>query len=377
METIKFYYYYYESIFTGYPFFIRIATAMVIILTTIYIITLIVFFFSFYNIKRLKSKVDSIENDYKDKLKAIMFSPENLSNEEIRTELQLDNKKLKGWKKKEITDLILSLKPQKVDTYFNQNNYSGILDVFAIIPYWETKLKVRNLNNNKKALRIMENLGKNIPGSSLSSRIEERNPDLRKHVKTGFMHCASYDNFRFLDDDFDNQFNPLDEMRIHAALIEQNKKKQLPPLIRWVNNSQNETYKAFLIEEIGFFNQQESASKLLELFQVSKSNKVKAKIVETLGLLKYIKAIPIFLNEYGVCSEQVQAAIVSVLGESEPPEAIEFLKEVYAGTSNEGLIIKIVQNIYKLDHEKETFFTLKQNASGVFQKSIFDFVEQA
>lgn len=375
-DTLKFYYYYYESQFMGAPFLIRIASAIIIFLAIIYISTLIRFFFFIYINRRSQNRLNYIAGEYKDKLKHIMFSSDNLSGEEIKAELRVENKKMQSWKKKEITNLILSLKPKDIDIQFNEENYSKILDTFSLVPFWEAKLKIRNLSNNKKALRILENLGRNIPGSSFSSRIEEHDPDLRKHVKSGFIHYASYDNFKFLDDDFDNQFNSLDEMRIHAALTVQAKKRQLPPLIRWVISSKNAAYRAFLIEEIGLFKQQECAPKLLELFKTSRNNKVKEKIVETLGMLKYTKALSVFMTEYESCAEKVQTAIVSVVGDFGTPEALQFLKEVYDGTSNNGLTIKIVQNIYKLDHEKATFSYLKQNASGLFNKSVFEFVEQ-
>lgn len=314
---------------------------------------------------------------YDHRLQSILYSSEYYALEEVRHKLDIDHVVLKKWEKEILTDLITAIKKGKKGKKINEKNYTTVLDAFALTLFWENNLRTRNLKKNKDALRKLESLGRKIPSSSLAYRVEERNRDLRKHVKSGFIHYASYDNFKFLEDDFDDDFNPLDEMRIHAALRERAKQKQLPLLMRWVNTAENETYKCFLIDEIGFFKQTESCQHLLDLYRETRSNPVKAKIVQTLGTLKYTQALTEFSESYGSVPESVQICIIDAMGQFETPETLLFLEKIYHQSANTDTFIRIVHNIYTIDSTKETFLRLKRSALSPFQLSVFDHAEQS
>lgn len=380
METLissfKFYFFYLQAKYAGFPYTVRIAAFIVVLLAITYFFTLYQFILSMYRIKRERLRKNDISKKYKEKLKSILFASENYSGENIKNQLNTENTSFKKWEKEKITDLILDLKMEKNPIPLNEKNYSRVLDAFSLVSYWEGYLRTRNLKKNKEALRQLDSLGKIIPSSSLAYRIEERNHDLRKHVKSGFIHYASYDNFKFLEDDFDSDFNPLDELRIHVALKERAKQSHLPLLIRWVQSAKNESYKCFLIGEIGLFKQKESAPQLLEMYKETTSDRIRTEIVKTLGALKYVEAQDILASDYGSSPEMLQSKIIDTMGQFGTPEALRFLVKIYGQASNTDLYIKIVHNIYKVDEQKDIFRSLKEHTTSTFQKSVFDQAEQ-
>lgn len=380
METLvssfKFYFFYLQAKYAGFPYIVRIAAFVVALLAITYLFTLYQFFLSMYRIKQEKKHKNDIAKRYKDLLRNIIFSTENFSLDQIKNTLKADEGSLKKWEKEKISDLIHDIKTEKNTAPVNEKNYSRVLDAFSLVTYWEGYLRTRNLKKNKEALRQLDNLGKIIPSSSLAYRIEERNHDLRKHVKSGFIHYASYDNFKFLEDDFDHDFNPFDELRIHVALKERAKQTHLPLLIRWVNSAKSEAYKCFLIGEIGLFKQKESAPQLLELYKESSSERLRTELVKTLGILKYAEAITALAADYSTSSESLQSAIIEAMGQFGSHEALGFLVRIYHQTTNTDLFIKIVHNIYRIDEQRTTFFALKKEATTTFQRSVFEQAEQ-
>src|SRR5690554_3118524 len=135
----------------------------------------------------------------------------------------------------------------------NITNYKNLLSSFNLVEFWEEELRVNDYKRNQRALRVLDDLGDNVPGSIITRKVHNTNNELRKNAKSLSMKFSSYDSFKYLEDDFDKNLNELDKVRIHSALKENAKHKPLPLLIRWVKLSKNEKFKTFLIKEMGFF----------------------------------------------------------------------------------------------------------------------------
>lgn len=375
-ETIRFYIYYWDSLFIGFPIVIRIVSTLVVLLAILYIVSLFRFIYLAYSFERKKRHFEQVKQKYAIKLKSILFSTSNTYPDAVKSELEIENVSFKKWEKDDITQLILSIKQEKKIGQINVNNYIAVIDAFGLISFWEENLRNKSLEKNMQALRMLDSLGINIPGSILANKVQGLNSNLRKYAKSEHIRFASHDAFKFLEEDFDGDLNPLDEIRIHASLKERAKLKSLPLLIRWVNTAQNEAYKCFLIKEIGLFNQAGSAQQLLELYQNTMSFRIKASIAEALGLLKYTQAVPILTFNYDSNPEFVQASIINAMGQFATPEALAFLEVIYNQTSDDELFIKIVRNIYLIDSRKETYLRLKDVTTNIFRKSVFANAEQ-
>lgn len=258
----------------------------------------------------------------------------------------------------------------------NVNNYKETLKAFNLPSFWEDQLKSSNLKDEGTALRILDDMSGDASSSAISNKTGSQNNNLRKHAKSIFMKFDSNDAFRFLDDDFDKDFNALDQVRIHDALKDKFKTRSLPLLMRWVNTAKDESFKSFLIQEIGYFQQKESADQLLEVFEDSSSAMVKSQIAKTLGKLDYKPALPVLIYGFKYNSTQVQHSIIYALGEIGGSEALDFLEKVYSQTHNKETLIEILKNIHLIDDTGMVFQKLKGESSSDFESSIFEYIEQ-
>jgi len=375
VSFFKFYFYYLDALFTGFPLVIRAATLLVMLMAIIIFVGLYRFLFSIYKIKRQKRRKEKIRNLYEANIREIVFSPQTLSDEEIRDRLGVVEKgAFKEWESRYITDLLLAVKNEKESSYLNEENYAEVIRLFSLVIFWDSQLHKRSLKKNKRALRRLINISQNIPEGIFTHLHHTNNHDLRKHAKYGHMQLSAHNPFKFLDEDFDQRFNSLDEIRIHAAL--KAREKRLPLLIRWVHNTQNDSYKCFLIEEIGLFNQTECAPQLMDMFKEAKSDQLKAAIAKTLGMLNCEGAVTVITSEYGLCSEPVQLSIIDALESIASRQALVFLENECYKTLNDELFIKIVRSIYRIDSKHETYPRLKQNSRNSFQQTVFEHVER-
>lgn len=258
---------------------------------------------------------------------------------------------------------------------YNNNNYNEILKALDLPTYWEGRLKSKLNKDSVHSLRMLEHLGENVSGTAISQKLYSENTHVRRHAKSIFMKFSSHDSFKFLDNDFDRDFNAFDEVRIHTSLVKRESSKPLPLLMRWVNVAQNDKYKAFLIYEIAFFNQIESASDLLQLYKNTTAHVVKKAIVEALGDFEYQEAISVFIEDFNYVDLPIQSEIISAFKKIGGEDTLLFLESLYASTENKELLVKILSAIFVLDKSKVVYNKIKAQATTEFEKQIFGYVE--
>lgn len=260
---------------------------------------------------------------------------------------------------------------------YNTNNYKAILKALDLPSYWEGRLKSKVTKESKHSLRMLNDLGDILPGSAISHKLFSGNQSVRKHAKSVFMNLSSHDSFRFLDNDFDRDFNALDEVRIHKALVSKSSEKPLPLLMRWVNVATNDEYKAYLIKEIAFFNQIESAPQLVALYKESSNVVVKNSIVSTLGKIGYKDAVPTLIADYDYANISTQELILQTLSKLGGGEVLEFLINLYAKAANKEQMVKLIEYIYKIDNGGMKYNKLKQTVKSDFERTAIAFVERS
>ena len=168
METIvsffKFYFYYLDALFTGFPLVVRTTTVFVMLLAIIIIIALSRFLYSIYKMKRQKKRKAKIRNLHEEKMREIIFSPQTFSEEEIRDRLGVVEKgTLKDWESRYITDLLLAVKSEKESSFLNEENYTAVIRIFSLVGFWDRHLHKRSPKKNKRALRRLISLTQDIP----------------------------------------------------------------------------------------------------------------------------------------------------------------------------------------------------------------------
>lgn len=371
MDTIKFYLYYLDSLFIGYPFVIRMTVSLIMLLISLYVIAMIKIVVTVRKRKRDNARRENISERFGEKLKTVLLTEQELSFFEMKDLLNPDDTVFKNWEKRYITDLVIQLKEKPS---FNDHNYTHLLEIFPLLEFWEKKLQKDNLGESKNAIRILDQIREGITGSLFSKKINSNEASLRKHVKSEYLKYASNDAFKFLENNFDKDFNGLDGVRLHDSLKERDAARPLPLLTKWLKNSEKESYQSFIIKEIGYFEQKAAAPYLVELFKTTDSVLVKTEIANTLGVLKYEEATTVMAEEYPYNTTLVQEAIIDMMGELRTKESFDFLKEIYPQTQNDETVIKIIENLYKIDKRKTNAF-IQKSAPSSFEKETLAYIK--
>lgn len=372
MDTLKFYFYYIDSIFTGFSPIIRLTVLAVMLLGFLYITFLLRLFIVQNKIRRKRRRWEEFKETYREKINRIVYAPYQMDQEEIENEMSVPmNYFKKRWQKENFSKLILTIKSEKEEgkqeketLSLNENNYELLLSLFQIDIYWLKELSTKNIRRKKRALRYLDELGYNQISSYLTPLLQHKNEELRKLARSVFVKFDSHDPYKFMEENFDKKFNRLDEIRVHDALIQKSKEHKLPLLTHWMQEAKNIDYRCFLIREIAIFKQYESIPYLLDLFKKSKNNREKAEIVDTVGALEYKEALPFFISEYALSPKMVQLSIVKAIGAMGEREHISFLHQEYQGSYNNELQEEIKTAIHKLQE--------KDKNQETKEKSIFD-----
>ncbi len=377
METLEYYFHYLDAAFAGMPLIISVTVILVLLLLGVSVFCLSRTLFLNYKDGQNLNRLNVIVSKYNDRLNSILYNPNQLNLNEVHDVFDHDLKLTKKWEIEHLTNLIVTLKQFGKAKELNLHNYAMVIEAFDLYTYWEDQTTKGTRVCKKKALRMLDNIGASVPNSIIQRLAYNKDDSLRKLARAESFKINKSNTFKFMEDDFDKGFNHLDELRIHSGLISNAKKKTLPLFGRWIRTAKNEDFKCFLIREIAFFNQQESASYLMELYKTTDSVIVKSQIVITFGALKYEPAFTMLTDDYPYSSTPVQNAIVDVMGEYGSPEALDFLKNIYKSTHHDDKsFIKIIENIYKIDCQAKLIFKeLRKYAASEFEKKAFSYVE--
>lgn len=362
IDTIKYYFYYLDSIFIGYAPIIRATMFMVYLLFTIYFSAIVSLLFIQRKRKNKIKRYDRYKKSYESNLREVIFSENDIKREDIISKIDIpikDNKK--KWQKEVLTKLVLFI----ADIYnqsnhtqeMNLNNYSETVSILELESYWLKQLSSSRLKRKKRAVRKLDDLTGSIVTGNLARLTNTPNPFLRKLARIEFIKSKGDDAYKFLKEGFDPSFNNFDAIRIHNALKEKSQNERLPLMISWVKNTKNEDFIIFLIKEIGFFEQSESAPYLLEMFKESESQRKKAEIVRSLTKIKYEPALDIINNKFMLASSILQDSIINAMGVMGNKKTISTLKEyqeiVHTNKSKEEIkkAIKLIKDKYNINSE--------------------------
>lgn len=349
---MKYIIYYLESHFAGYAPMIRIAVLAVFILISLYIIALLTFQIIAFRRKLQKRRTRRVYKKYRKKLMEIFYLDGDLSFEDISEKLvptikfNLDKK----WFKEIITDLIITLKKAETEhNKLNIGNYNSVLVYFGLEKFWADRITSHGVASSIKALRKLESLTNQLSASVVAPLLHHRDKELRKLARSEFMKFESDNAYQFMEEvDFDKDMNRLDEIRLHESLKKIHERQgYLPQLTQWIKKANNEKFKCFVIREVGFFMQEESAPYFMELFTQSSSVNVKGEIVDALGALRYKPALPLLVSEFASSSLQIQNKIIKAVGRIGRKESLSFLKDIYPYAYNGDMENNIIDSIKK------------------------------
>lgn len=379
MNEFKYYYYYYSSLFAGYPFVIKTAVAIIMLLLFLTAMSLIRFFFIRYKQLLEEKRKEKVDKSYREKLITLLFFT---FKEVTVTKLKEDNElsePIKNWQKRLLTNLILEIKNDKAyeidGGVFHNINYYNFLSYSKLFDYWISELSSSNTSKAINALRMVNQIGEGVSGSAFSHSVNHHNKYLRKFARITFTRFDANNPYMYFEQGFDKNFNKFDEKRLHYILIEMNKDYPIPPLSKWIHNSDNTSYKCFLIREMGYFNQQEGIPYLIEMYKAEAELPVQCQIMETLGDLKYSPMIELVKEDFNYAHQLLQKAMIEGLRKLNSKKCLPFLNDAYNNTQFNEVKIQIVELLSEFDQDGiDILNSLSNKSKSKFEDNLFAYV---
>ncbi len=121
MDTVKFYLYYLDSVFVGYPFIIRTTVILVMLLLTLYVIAMLRILIIERRRNRNLKRQEKISETYKSKLISVLLTDKDMSFYEVKDILNPNDNDFKNWEKKYLTYLIIGIKNKPTIRIFYLN----------------------------------------------------------------------------------------------------------------------------------------------------------------------------------------------------------------------------------------------------------------
>ncbi len=340
------YYLYYlsylSSLYNGYPLIIRATVVMVMVLSAITLFGVLRLLYIGYKINRRDKRRKDTKDHFEEKLTFVMKNKVNYDVEEIQELLEYDVNKTKKWKTDVLTDLVLSVKNSVYkQNELNELNYKNCLEALRLMGFWEKRIRTSSPDRRKEALQVVGAMDNGVNSGILSKSTFHKNIHLRKTARDLHTSQDSYHPFRFMEENFDEAFTQLDKLRLHSTLVKRSKEGKLPNLLRWINNSKNPNYIIFILREVGFFKQYETAPTLMRMLDKQENRDVRGQIILTLGELGYQECAPALIERFTLESNIVRESIITTMGRLEGMENLSFLVEAYRSTEdiNSKLII--------------------------------------
>lgn len=364
IDYYLYYFTYLSSLYSGYPLIIRITVVLVMVLACITLLGIVRLLFIGYKINKKDKRIEKLKEEFEGKLNFTMSNEINYDVEEIRNLLEYKEKKKKSWHAELLTDLVLEVRNElKKESRLNQINYRNCLEVLGLTLFWDKKVRTSGLSKRRTAMQTMGALDAGVNTGALSKSVFHKNSYLRKTARNIYSDHDSYNPFRFMEENFDESFTQLDKIRLHATLVKRSNEGKLPNLMRWVKNSKNSNYLAFVIQEIGFFKQYEAAPSLLEMLDSHENRDVRIQIVLTLGELGYHECVSDLVARFPLESTPVRTAIIKTFGKIKGTQTLEMLFDAYHSTDDDNFKISIVRAM-KAHGEvgEQSLLKLKQKA---------------
>lgn len=332
--------------FWSFPFLLRLAALISIALILILIINKLRSLFNNWNLHVAQTEDLSLKEKIGALVNAILFESTNRSEKYILNEIEsIHAIKESRSGLKIISKLLIQAKSKsKLGEYIlNNNNYRHILSGFGIIKFWELELVSNNTSRIHKAKQFLNDLKivetKSITNVSKSEEKKKANVSNSNYLNK----TEGNEPYRFLDESFDNEFTPLDEILVHQFLLQKSNSGRLPLLSRWVRNSINPDFRIFMLKEIAFFKQLGCASIIASLLPNEPNDNVRLAIIDSLTKLKYTQAETQITSCYKNGTLQLKRSIVQTVVLFNTRFGLEFLNEIFFEENNEELKTDLIQ----------------------------------
>lgn len=361
--------------YANMPLVVRIAVIATIIFTLLLIFYSILSIVNYF-ISRRAERREEVRKNNSD---CYVVLKEILTYEQVIPfkALEADFEKIKvrcHSKQKDIIYEMLVIKNEFPDQ-FNYENLTSLSRLFVLTPYWDKKLTSRSLKIKMENLQTIIDLRATISESVLSTLVYHKNAELRKKARIAQIHLSQHEPFKFFDEEFDKDFTVWDKIKIHDILLHR-PKQNIPNFIFWIPRVKNEQLQAMFIYEIGFYKQIQNKDFLYNFFKMTPSDEVKIQIIETMKVLGIEDMVYNFIQQYNLCSKNVQVAMINNLRHVQTDKfLLPFYVHAFEKAYETDLKLVLGQAIYDSEVNGQRVIEVLERKAKGFDQLIFEHIK--
>lgn len=375
-DYIKHYLYSITGFYKELPWAIRISYTIIQISSLALIILLYLLFWDVHKRKTDQNNYQEIKSRFLGKLKEICTADKEYSEEQIKSELNINEETKFSYKHKLLLiDLFIELRMQISINPHTLRNLHNCIMVFDLQNFMEDRLISGKDSEKLKVIQAIRILHINATDSYVTRIINHRDKDLKKAARLYYIISNDDDPFMYMEGKNDNSFNEWDMMETHQIFEDcMNINKKLPSFIPAISNTNNKSTARFFIMETAYWGT-EKEMKYLEKFLDSDDEILKKSTLESISLRK-IKGLESKLKDiYYKQPEEIKRVILYTLLIISPEESVSFFKEAFDNTSSQLTKRMALQCMWKSGKDGEKAFKLLKETCNTKDLILFLHVE--
>lgn len=365
------------GVYKGYPWTVWVSYGVIVVSSVAMIALLYVMLWDVYVRKKNDRAYRELKAKYYDKLKALVASEKELTEDEIRDRLDMTPESQFGYVQNlQFIDLLLKLRMETAFTPHTLLNLQRVVRAMGLYEFMEKRLIAGRDRDKMKIIQAIRLLHMEIADSLMARLINHREAGLRKAARLYYILSNEEDPFRYFENNAsDKDFLPWDKLETHQLFEDCTRlNKRLPSFIPILGQGQNALFTEFLIKETAYWGSKKESDFLLTYLD-SDNESLRKAAIEGVSMRNPDKAAELLTERYYRQPEQLRRAILHALLVIAPIASISFFREAYENTAS--LLTKRIA-LYCLwnagDAGRDTFRRLKETARPN-EKILFEHVE--
>lgn len=363
-DVWKYYLYFYENKFQGYPWVVKISYSIFVVALIFCLCTGIYMLRFFYRQERNKSIQREFAEKYEDKVEQIVAGPAEMSTAQIAGMIDLKGRKLNDT---EVQVWILQI----IHIAMRHKGYTMQVNIQRLIAYiGAEQYMLRTLDNGKRGCKIrvvqaIRLLHLQVPYSIMARLINDRTLPLRNVARLYHALTSHDDPYMFLNADYLNSnFVRWDSLEFDNLLNEcKAQGKDMPSFLPIIYSVKTDKVQAMLIEMVGKYGTEEECRALFDFFD-SDNELIRRAAYRAMGIHRFLPAEKVMMAHFPTEHEVVRRTILHAISKIHSGQAEGFLKKVYGMTASyhtRRTILKVLRHYSDLG--MQYFYELQAKAT--------------
>lgn len=376
-DYMRHYLYSITGFYKELPWAVRTSYSIIQISSLALIVLLYIMFWDVRRKKSIQKKYKQLKDIYFEKLKNICTNNREMTENEIKCILAINNYSTFTYSEKLLLiDLLLELKMNITTNVYSIINLQSCIKVFNLQEFMEERLLTGKDSEKLKIIQAIRFLQINIADSYIIRLINHRDKNLQKAARLYYIISNNEDPFRYIERKEGNEnFKVWDMLETHQIFEDcRNINKNLPSFVPAIKQVNSNSIVEFFIKETAYWGTDQEM-KYLTGYLDSKDENIVKSVLESISLRK-MKGEENKLKEiYYEQPENIKRIILFTLLKTSPESSVKFFNEAFENTSSQLTKRMALQCLWKAGDEGKKLLTEMENNTEKKNNILFQHVK--